>query len=301
MKKPSYIDYINDFWRFYDENNGKLNVSDIVLYKVLLRYCNKISWINPFFIEPMLMAQLNPLSVNTYYKSLDNLSKLGIIAYEKGKHNVSKANITILKITNSTKSSINNSIDNSIKFSVDSSVVNNNKTIIQSDNNTIKQLNIEVSKKDEKIKEQQSIIEEQALLISEFKKKLEKPKKKKEPLHTECKTFFLEYYNSQKKSDYYWTVKDSTNLNSIIKKIRAMPTATSEESVLLGFEKLISSIKEFDSFIFDNLEPALINSKFNSLIDKIKSNKTESKRSNGPQKINYDFLKKRIQKHIADA
>ena len=36
-----YITLINDFWRFYDENKNKLNTSDITLYLVILRYCNK--------------------------------------------------------------------------------------------------------------------------------------------------------------------------------------------------------------------------------------------------------------------
>ena len=82
--------------------------------------------------------------MNTYYKSMDNLNSAGLISYKKGKHNVSKAEITILKITNSIGSSVNNSIDNSIVFSpvnsVVNSVVNNNNTTIQLNDNTIKQI-----------------------------------------------------------------------------------------------------------------------------------------------------------------
>ncbi len=300
MVKLSYINLINDFWRFYDENNNELNVSDIAMYKVLLRYCNKINWINPFFVDPFLMSQINPLSTNTYYKSLDKLDKLGLISYEKGKHNVSKAKITILKIKNSLKSSVNNSVDNSIKFSVEDSIVNNNKTIIQSDDNTIKQLNIELSKKDEKINEQQKEIEKQAFLILELEEKLKKKKKKPEPLHTSCKNYFLDYYLENKKEKYYWTVKDSTNLNQIIKKIRAMEMAITENSVLLGFEKLISSIKDFDSWVFDNFEPAIINSKFNTLIEKIKSNKKESEKKKDSNEIDYSFVEEKMKRLYKD-
>lgn len=140
----NYITIINNFWRFYDDNKDKLNASDIVLYKVLLRYCNKVGWINPFSVNPYLMNEINPLSTNTYYKSLQRLHDLSLINYKKGKNNVSNSTITILKI----KNSVNNSIDNSIKFSVVNSpvnsvvnsVVNNNKTIKQLNNKTIRQL-----------------------------------------------------------------------------------------------------------------------------------------------------------------
>ena len=140
----NYIDLINNFWRFYDENKNDLNPSDIVLYKVILRYCNKIGWVNPFTINPYLMADINPLSQNTYYKSFKRLHDLKLIEWVKGKHNVSNQQVTILNIKVSTNASINNSIDNSIKFSVgdslSASVGNNNKTIIQLNNETIKQL-----------------------------------------------------------------------------------------------------------------------------------------------------------------
>lgn len=289
-KGDNYISLINSFWRFYDENRNKLNVSDIVLYKVILRYCNKIGWINPFFIDPFLMSQINPLSINTYYKSLDRLHGFGLINYEKGKHNVSKSNITILKITNSTKTSINNSIDNSVKFSV----VNNNKTIIQEDNKTIILLNNEILKKEK-------TIEEQALLISELEKKLSKPKKKKEPLHFECKNYFLEYYKENKSADFYWSVKESVALNSILKKIRTLEVGEMEsKTVIAGFQKLIISVKDFDPWIFENFSLTLINSKFNELIEKIRTNKklNGANKSNNKEACTMQELKQVLSKHF---
>ncbi|MCP4665222.1 MAG: hypothetical protein GY849_02560 [Deltaproteobacteria bacterium] len=143
MKKDklNYIKQINGFWRFYDENIHKISVSDIILYIILLRYCNKLNWLNPFDVNPFLMSQINPLSKNTYYKSLKNLNSLKLIKWTKGKHNISNQRITILNIETSIVTSINNSIDTSIRFSNETSIVNNNKTIKQINNNTIKQFN----------------------------------------------------------------------------------------------------------------------------------------------------------------
>lgn len=163
-------------------------------------------------------------------------------------------------------------------------------------NSIIIEKDFELKKNNLEILEQKKIIEEQALLISDLKSKLEKKKKKPEPLHKDCKAYFHEYYFQEKKEKYYWSVKDSTNLNQIIKKIRAMETATTEESVFLGFQKLISSIKKCDVWVFDNFEPAMINLKFNALIDKIKANKFDSKKTNGNQPENYDWYKAKMKR-----
>lgn len=159
-------------------------------------------------------------------------------------------------------------------------------------NNTIKQLNIELSKKEK-------IIEDKNLLILELEKKLLKPKKKKEVLHGPCKEMFLEYYSENKKSEYYWVVKDATALNQIIKKIRSLDKDLSNDSVMAGFEKLITSVKIYDSWIYENLSPSLLNSKFNELIEKIKADRKEVKKT-GQQSQNYDWLKERLAKNIKD-
>jgi len=106
-----------------------------------MRYCNKTGWTNPFTVNPFLMSEINPLSQNTYYKSLRNLHDAGLILWNKGKHNVSNQKITMLNFKVSVDTSTNNSIDNSIKFSTNASIGNNNKTIKQLNDDTIKQLN----------------------------------------------------------------------------------------------------------------------------------------------------------------
>ena len=126
----NYIELINNFWIFYDNNREKITVSDIVLYKILLRYCNRIGWINPFTVNPYVMLEINPLSLNTYYKSLKHLNDLKLIVWNKGKHNKTNPQITILNFNNSIASSIdkqivtNRKIKNSIGNSVVNSVVN---------------------------------------------------------------------------------------------------------------------------------------------------------------------------------
>lgn len=147
----NYIELINNFWLFYDNTREKITVSDIVLYKILLRYCNRIGWVNPFTINPHIMLEINPLSINTYYKSLKHLNDLKLIVWNKGKHNKSNSQITILKINNSLTSSIdnqlvtnrnfNNSLVNSTVNSLVSSPEKNNKNLEKQENITDTNLN----------------------------------------------------------------------------------------------------------------------------------------------------------------
>lgn len=134
MEKLNYIQLINNFWLFYDEHKEQLNSSDIALYFVLLRYCNKLNWLNPFSVNPYLMTEINPLSQNTYYKSLKNLNDLGLITWKKGKNNISNQIVTILNFKVSTNNSIDNSIVSSIKVSIGNNI-KTNKTIKTEENN----------------------------------------------------------------------------------------------------------------------------------------------------------------------
>jgi len=140
MKKLSYIDLMNNFWLFYDTNKDKIATSEIVLYFSLLRYCNKLNWINPFSINPFLMQEICPLAQNTYYKSLKILDSLKLIKWQKGRNNVSNQIITILKIEVCIESRIDVCIKYSGEDSTEDSIGNNNKTNIQIDEKTIKQL-----------------------------------------------------------------------------------------------------------------------------------------------------------------
>lgn len=239
MTKINYIQQINEFWRFYDENKSKLNTSDIVLYKVLLRYCNKIGWINPFTINPYLMAEINPLSQNTYYKSFKRLHDLKLIFWTKGKFNVSNQSVTILNIKFSLTDSLNTSIDNSIKFSLTDSLTNNNKTNIQLNNNTIKQLN----KKDFDFlinsKEFKEYLKENKLLIqnADF---IEKFNFRKSLLNLEIEKQIVEDWIKVRQTKK--ATNTETAFNSIKKQIE-LSGKTANECIKIAVEKSWAGIK----------------------------------------------------------
>jgi len=108
-------------------------------------------------------------------------------------------------------------------------------------------------------------------------KSITSPKKAGENFNF-CKEYFLGYYKEQCKSDYYFEAKDGKKLTTIIKKIETkvkskFPDKNQEainDSVKKGFSSFIrKSYEQRDSFLENNFNLSIIDSKFNDLYTKI--------------------------------
>ena len=95
----NYIEQINGFWNKSEESD--LTGLDIAVYMSLLKYCNRLNWLNPFVCHWDIVCQTSKVSKNAYYKSLERLTDLGFIKSEKGiKNTTQKPKIFILDLTN---------------------------------------------------------------------------------------------------------------------------------------------------------------------------------------------------------
>lgn len=95
----NYIEQINGFWNKSEESD--LTGLDIAVYMSLLKYCNRLNWLNPFVCHWDIVCQTSKVSKNAYYKSLERLNDLGFIKSEKGVKNTNqKPKIFILDLTN---------------------------------------------------------------------------------------------------------------------------------------------------------------------------------------------------------
>jgi hypothetical protein len=94
----NYIEQINGFWG--KAETAEITGNDIAVYMALLKYCNSLNWLNPFICHWEIICQYSKVSKNTYYKSLDTLSKEKFIEYKKGERNKFSAKIVILKFEN---------------------------------------------------------------------------------------------------------------------------------------------------------------------------------------------------------
>lgn len=95
----NYIEQINGFWN--KSENSDLTGLDIAVYMSLLKYCNRLNWLNPFVCHWDIVCQTSKVSKNAYYKSLERLTQLGFIKSEKGiKNTTSKPKVFILDLTN---------------------------------------------------------------------------------------------------------------------------------------------------------------------------------------------------------
>lgn len=95
----NYINQINGFW--IESETKDLTGLDIAVYMALLKYCNKLNWLNPFICHWDIVCQTSKVSKNAYYKSLIRLNDLGFIVYNKGEKNTNvKPKIFIIVLEN---------------------------------------------------------------------------------------------------------------------------------------------------------------------------------------------------------
>ena len=116
--------------------------------------------------------------------------------------------------------------------------------------------------------------------------------------YTEARRAWMRLYDELKHEHYYWTGKDSAHLKQLLAKIRSKmaemmastgsATATgknppdplkrgsfTDADVVANMELFCRKACEADSWVADNLSPAIINSKFNELYTKIKNGRTK--------------------------
>ena len=95
----NYIEQINGFW--IKSETSDLSGLDIAVYMSLLKYCNRLNWLNPFVCHWDIVCQTSKVSKNAYYKSIDRLELCGLIKYQKGvKNTTQKPKILILELKN---------------------------------------------------------------------------------------------------------------------------------------------------------------------------------------------------------
>lgn len=103
--------------------------------------------------------------------------------------------------------------------------------------------------------------------------------------YTEARRAWMRLWEDLKGERYYWTGKDSAHLKQLLAKIRSkmaeMPiptgsaTSFTDADVVANMELFCRKACEADSWVADNLSPAIINSKFNELYTKIKNGRTK--------------------------
>lgn len=121
---------------------------------------------------------------------------------------------------------------------------------------------------------------EKALKLLNTARGSEPNKKKVNPNHSALKIGFMAFYKEHKKLDYIWSAKDGYQLNLLIGKIQSLiniSEAKSTGTIEDIFRLIINRIKSIDKLTWDNLTIAMINSRFNILIAKIKNPKGTSK------------------------
>ncbi len=118
------------------------------------------------------------------------------------------------------------------------------------------------------------------------------------PSFSFIKNAFLSYYLEQKQLNYNWQPIDGTKTNSIIKKILFQvkttypdtPPENEEKKINDGFIFILKNLN--DNWIIENLSLAIIDSKFNTIISKIKNPTKNGKPTNHLEQRRAEILSK---------
>lgn len=98
---------------------------------------------------------------------------------------------------------------------------------------------------------------------------------------------YADWYEKEKGIPFIWDAKNAMHISSIYKKIfqscQLAGSASDNDTILHLFEKILNSLQRADAWIYDNVSPAMISSKFNEIIAKI--------RAIGGSKGNYSNMK----------
>ncbi len=116
----------------------------------------------------------------------------------------------------------------------------------------------------------------QQSIVKDIKEKERKGKKKTcetSSLHTILKNDFFLWYEHLKKTKYDWSAKDGKHLSLLIPKIKRKITEAeielTDENIQKNFRVFLKGIKE--KWILDNFTIPIINSKFNEIFTKAKT------------------------------
>lgn len=99
-----------------------------------------------------------------------------------------------------------------------------------------------------------------------------KPKPQKErTLNTKAKEVFEEYYKDTFGNNYYWSAKDAGGMAQLLKKIKFQLGGEPTDDMLIeSLKNLLSSIT--DKWVLEHMSISILNSKYNEILPKMKSN-----------------------------
>lgn len=96
----------------------------------------------------------------------------------------------------------------------------------------------------------------------------------KNPIHKEMIEIFHTYYLREKGIKFIWDAKHNKQIDVIYQKLFATCKESNDNvddgTILLLFNKMLVNLEKADKWIYENVSPALISSKFNELVSKIR-------------------------------
>jgi len=121
------------------------------------------------------------------------------------------------------------------------------------------------------------------------------PLDKENSLHQQLKNIFLDVYSIKTGLPYYWTGKDGKHLSELAEKMRfilqQMQKIPDDSQIIDNFRIILENIQ--DNWILEHFSVAIINSKFNEIVSKIKNG--QNGQQTGKNNISPEFRRKLLE------
>lgn len=254
-------------WAFENQELG-VKPQHVSIYLFLINQNNRNNWIEWFKLPfDLAMAGSCISSKKTYYACLNDLQNWGLIQYKPGVNNW-KAPLIKLEVLKDT-STVPQSEPQHIQVDIPQHIQALEQAAEQLPIHNIKLLTYNLK-----------LITDNLEPILLF---LKSNPPDKNPVHKECKDFFLKFYEEKKGTGYYFQAIDGKKLKSLTKKIefkikeKGCAEKEKDLEVIRGFKIFIEhAYKDTDNWTRDNFSLSVIDSKFNDIFSKIKNGQSTS-------------------------
>lgn len=99
----------------------------------------------------------------------------------------------------------------------------------------------------------------------------------KNPIHKEMIDEFHTWYEAEKGIKFIWDAKQNKQIDIIYEKLYKIcvenGTEVHHRLIAMLFKKILENLQNVDKWVYDNVSPALISSKFNEITAKIRANR----------------------------
>lgn len=295
LEKLNGYELSKQWFDFAFENPDVINTNHTAMYLWFIELNNKMGWVDKFASPAsQTMAATGIRSYNTYKKTFNELVDMGCVTLlKKSQNQYSACVIALSKFDKAPYKALDKALMNHLTDQLQSTVQINDSIIKQQTINNKQQTTNNIPVAAQSGEEEFIFFDE--LITEKGKEKKLAPKKRKEgstEFFNGAKDLFLQFFQEQNNTVYYFSAKDAAAIKGIEKQIEQQikdkgVAVLNEDSKLAGFRHFlkIAWINGGD-WLKANYSLSILNSKFSLIVSNY--NNQRNGQSKTEQQLNDD-------------